>query len=285
MAGVSSLADDYDTSATLAPGATRVALWSTGQEAVAYKGRAVAVNAGIDSDATFSGDYARLTLNAVTWLGRHYLAVAKTGSGSGTVKSSTGGINCGATCAAAISYGGTVTLTASPASGSTFAGWSGAGCSGTGTCTVTMNAAQGVAARFDAPVQISGVSETHKKFRVSHNPKLAQISKNLAPIGTTFKFTLNGAAKVRLDFTQPGAGRKVRGKCIARTKHHKDKVRCTLLAGARTFSGHAGTNKVVFKGWLSHSKKLKPGRYTLVITAITASVGTTTRKLNFTVVK
>jgi hypothetical protein len=77
----------------------------------------------------------------------------------------------------------------------------------------------------------------------------------------------------------------VRGKCIARTKHHKDKVRCTLLAGARTFSGHAGTNKVVFKGWLSHSKKLKPGRYTLVITAITASVGTTTRKLNFTVVK
>ena len=32
-----------------------------------------------------------------------------------------------------------VTLTATPASGSTFAGWSGGGCSGTGTCTVTLS--------------------------------------------------------------------------------------------------------------------------------------------------
>jgi len=235
-----------------------------------------------------------LTLNAVTWLGRHYLTVTKTGSGSGTVTSSTGAINCGGTCAAAINYGGTVTLTASPASGSTFAGWSGAGCSGTGTCTVTMNAAQAVTAAFNAipqpqpqpqPVQISGAGETHKKFRVSRSPELAQISKKLAPIGTTFKFTLSGAATVRLDFTQPGAGRKVAGKCVAPTKHNKHNAKCTLLAGSSTFSGHAGRNTVAFKGWLSHSEKLKPGHYTLVITAITPGVGTTTTKLNFTVVK
>jgi Divergent InlB B-repeat domain len=297
MAGVSSLADDDDTSPMLAPGATEVALWNTGQEAVAYKGQAVAINAAIDSGATFSGDYAQLTLNAVTWLGRHYLTVTNTGSGSGTVTSSTGAINCGGTCAAAINYGAAVTLTASPASGSTFAGWSGAGCSGTGTCTVTMNAAQAVTAAFNAiaqpqpqllpqpTVQISGASETHKRFRVSHSPELAQISKKLAPIGTTFKFTLSGAATVRLDFTQPGAGRKVGGKCVAPTKHNRHNAKCTLLAGSRTFSGHAGTNTVAFKGWLSHSKKLKPGHYTLVISAITTGVGTTTTKLNFTVVK
>ncbi len=292
MAGVSSLTADDDTNGTLAAGATSVALWNTGDVAVAYKGRAVGVQASVEDAATWSGDYARLTLNAVTSLGPHTLTVAKSGTGSGTVTSSPSGISCGGTCSAIYNNGSTVTLTASPASGSTFAGWEGAGCSGTGTCTVTMNAAEAVTAVFSAipqpkpqPVRISGVGETHKKFRVSHSPKLAQISKKLAPIGTTFQFTLNGAAKVRLDFTQPGAGRKVGGKCVAPTKHNKRKAKCTLLAGSRAFSGHAGTNRVAFKGWLSHSKKLKPGRYALVITAITPGVGTTTAKLNFTIVK
>ena len=33
------------------------------------------------------------------------------------------------------------------------------------------------------------------------------------------------------------------------------------------FNAHAGTNKVRFQGRLSRSKKLKPGRYLLTITA------------------
>jgi len=73
------------------------------------------------------------------------LTVAK--SGSGTVTSSTGSINCGGTCSASFTSGITVTLTATPASGSYFYGWSGA-CSGTGSCTVTMNAAKDVTATF-----------------------------------------------------------------------------------------------------------------------------------------
>jgi len=44
-----------------------------------------------------------------------------------------------------------VTLTAAAASGSTFAGWSGA-CTGTGTCTVSMTAAQSVTATFNTSV-------------------------------------------------------------------------------------------------------------------------------------
>ncbi len=39
-----------------------------------------------------------------------------------------------------------MTLTAAPAANSTFAGWS--ACTGTGTCTVTMNAAKSVTATF-----------------------------------------------------------------------------------------------------------------------------------------
>ena len=69
MAGVSNLASECNTAATLAPGAARVAQWNNGQEAVALKGKAVAVNASVDDDGCpWSGDYARLTLNAATFL-------------------------------------------------------------------------------------------------------------------------------------------------------------------------------------------------------------------------
>jgi endoglucanase len=76
------------------------------------------------------------------------LSVTKSGSGSGTVTSNTGGINCGGTCSASIASGTSVTLTASAASGSAFAGWGGA-CSGTGTCTVAMSQARSVTAAFN----------------------------------------------------------------------------------------------------------------------------------------
>ncbi len=74
------------------------------------------------------------------------LTVGKVG-GLGTVTSSPPGIDCGSTCSALFASGAVVTLTATPASGSTFTGWSGA-CTGTGPCTVTMSAAQSVTASF-----------------------------------------------------------------------------------------------------------------------------------------
>jgi hypothetical protein len=80
--------------------------------------------------------------------GNNSLTVTKAGTGSGTVMSSPSGINCGSTCGASYSSGTSVTLTAAAASGSTFAGWSGA-CSGTGTCTVSMTAARSVTAAFN----------------------------------------------------------------------------------------------------------------------------------------
>ncbi len=75
------------------------------------------------------------------------LTVAKSGTGAGTVTSSTGGIHCGATCSATFASGTTVTLTATTTA-STFGGWSGA-CAGTATtCIVTMTAARSVTAAF-----------------------------------------------------------------------------------------------------------------------------------------
>ena len=75
------------------------------------------------------------------------LHVAKAGGGNGTITSSPSGISCGSTCSREFAYGTKVTLTARAATGSRFAGWTGA-CSGTGTCALTMNRAQSVSATF-----------------------------------------------------------------------------------------------------------------------------------------
>jgi CSLREA domain-containing protein len=76
------------------------------------------------------------------------LSVTKAGFGAGTVTSSPGGISCGSTCSALYEQGTMVTLTATPTAGSSFTGWSDAGCPGTGTCQVTLSSAKSVTASF-----------------------------------------------------------------------------------------------------------------------------------------
>ena len=78
----------------------------------------------------------------------HTLTVTRGGSGFGGVSSDPSGISCGSACSASYVAGTVVRLTAAAAAGSTFAGWSGGGCSGTGTCVVTMSSDQTVTATF-----------------------------------------------------------------------------------------------------------------------------------------
>ncbi|QOX78507.1 hypothetical protein FY034_06045 [Trichlorobacter lovleyi] len=66
------------------------------------------------------------------------LAVTKNGTGSGSVTSAPAGISCGSTCSNSFTQGTSVTLTAVGDTGSVFSGWSGGGCSGTGTCVVSL---------------------------------------------------------------------------------------------------------------------------------------------------
>ena len=77
------------------------------------------------------------------------LTLNRAGTGLGTVASNDGLINCGPSCTGNYASGTVVTLTATPALGSIFFGWSGGGCSGTGSCSVTMSAAQSVTATFN----------------------------------------------------------------------------------------------------------------------------------------
>jgi hypothetical protein len=76
------------------------------------------------------------------------LSVKKNGTGTGTVTSSPAGIACGTACTTTVATGAPVELTAQPAAGSIFAGWSGA-CGGGGTCALTMNAASTAIATFN----------------------------------------------------------------------------------------------------------------------------------------
>ena len=114
-----------------------------------------------------------------------YLSVVKSGTGSGVVSSSTGGINCGSACSASIANGTLVILTATPDNGNTFTGWTGA-CNGTGTCTITMDVAKSVTATF-ALIVINGVcgSANAQSFAIAPNT-------NLCSSGTSTTITYTG---------------------------------------------------------------------------------------------
>jgi hypothetical protein len=100
----------------------------------------------LDGIVVMSADHgctATFTLNPPT----NTLTVSKSGNGSGTLTSSLAGIACGATCSASFSSGQVVTLTATPASDSLFAGWTGdADCS---DGSVTMTADRSCTATFN----------------------------------------------------------------------------------------------------------------------------------------
>ncbi|MBL8513789.1 MAG: dockerin type I repeat-containing protein, partial [Betaproteobacteria bacterium] len=122
-------------------------------------GTMVTLTATADGSSTFAGwsgactgtmactvamDAAK-SVTAAFALKSYALSVNKVGAG--TVTSSPSGIACGGTCAANYTHGTMVTLTATPDVSTSFTGWSGA-CSGTMTCTVTMDAVKNVTATF-----------------------------------------------------------------------------------------------------------------------------------------
>ncbi len=113
---------------------------------------------------------------------KNTLTVSKLGTGSGTVTSSPAGINCGADCTEPYIPSTVVTLTAAPAAGSTFTGWSGA-CTGTGTCQVTMSAAKTATATFEGIPQNCAATRI---LPLGYAPGQAlQVTIQTAPPGTT----------------------------------------------------------------------------------------------------
>jgi predicted lipoprotein with Yx(FWY)xxD motif len=114
------------------------------------------MNLGDGTSGTFtssSGERLNLTADIVLTGGgptQHTLTSTVAGTGSGAVQSSPAGIEaCSSTCSHAFDDGTKVTLSATPDGYSTFAGWSGGGCAGTGACEVTIGAETTVTATFN----------------------------------------------------------------------------------------------------------------------------------------
>ncbi len=81
-------------------------------------------------------------------VGSYQLTVSRAGTGSGLVSSQDGGIDCGLDCQELYDEGYTVTLTATPAEGSVFGGWSGDVTSANNPIKITMDSDKAVTAKF-----------------------------------------------------------------------------------------------------------------------------------------
>jgi hypothetical protein len=117
---------------------------------------------------------------------------------------------------------------------------------------------------------VSGLHQSARAWREGRK-FTAFAGKHKPPVGTTFTFTLNVPATVQLSFTRAGAGRAVGGRCLAETKGNRKHHKCALIAGTLSQPAHAGVNTLTFQGRLSRGKRLAPGTYTLVLTAIGSS--------------
>jgi hypothetical protein len=170
MQGVTALsAPDWNSSPVASAGTTVVAHWADGANLVGYKGRVVGVagHIGNEPGENPTGDWGRVDVNAVRFLGRHTLALAVSGTGAGTVTSAAAGISCGTTCSADFPYVTSVTLTAAPDSTSAFAGWGGV-CGGTAsTCTVSVDAAKSATASFTRVKGTASASFRSRTVRIS----------------------------------------------------------------------------------------------------------------------
>jgi uncharacterized protein DUF11 len=106
------------------------------------------------------------------------------------------------------------------------------------------------------------------------------------PRGTTFRFSLSEPARTTLAFSRPAPGRRVSGHCVAPRRTNRTKPRCTrrlAAGGLPAFAGHPGPDQVTFKGRLSRTRKLAPGRYTLAVTAVDSAGNVSPpRTANFT---
>jgi PASTA domain/Divergent InlB B-repeat domain len=211
------------------------------------------------------------------------LTVSRAGAGSGSVTSNPTGLNCGASCSSVFSYGTSVALTATPAAGSGFTGWSG-DCSGTGTCIVSMTQARSVTATFSfLPVTLTVSKSGTGSGTVNSNPlgiSCGSIcSRNFlygtsvalvaAPAsGSIFsgwsgacsgsgscQVAMSQARSVTVEFTRlMCVVPKLRGKRLASARRALSKARCKPGTITRKYS------KVVRRGRVI-SQRPKPGKH------------------------
>jgi hypothetical protein len=110
------------------------------------------------------------------------------------------GSSCAASCTKSFNTGSSVTLSAAPAAGYTFAGWGGA-CSGTGNCALAMDAAKTVTASFAVGTATLAVSVSGSGSVNSTPSGINCGAACAAPFALGSNVTLTAAAAPGMNFT------------------------------------------------------------------------------------
>jgi hypothetical protein len=179
------------------------------------------------------------------------------------------------------------------------------------TATVTATDAVGNAASRSGAVQVTGASAagggtssaprltnaslTHRRFRVGRGrtplrgraQAAARRRAGTVPVGTTFRFTLDRAANVRIGFARQTRGLRDRaGDCVRRSRRLASGRRCRLFVPVGTLvrSATQGSSSVPFSGRLGR-RALAPGAYRAGLTAAIGGRSTKPKVLAFHVVR
>jgi hypothetical protein len=102
----------------------------------------------------------------------HTLSISLSGAGQGTVSSQPAGISCAQACAAEFNSGASITITATPAPGSIFGGWSAGGCGATPSCQLSLDEDLSLSAEFlpGSASQAAGASSSSPLATINAAP-------------------------------------------------------------------------------------------------------------------
>jgi hypothetical protein len=121
--------------------------------------------------------------------------------------------------------------------------------------------ALGAAYVFSPPPRLTRMSQSARRWREAARRSPARRALG-TPVGTTFRFNLNLAARVEFDFDR-------RGRRIARLR----------------LFGYPGQNEVRFRGRVPRRGILPPGSYVVTVRATTPTSRSPARTLRFTIVR
>lgn len=117
--------------------------------------------------------------------------------------------------------------------------------------------------------RLSRVSLTHKRFRVARATTSRRRRGVRAPVGTTFRFTLNTTATVRISMVRLGTGRRGGRRCLPATPALRRKPPCVRRIAVGAFTRRdlaAGARTAPFSGRIER-RALAPGHYRATLTA------------------
>jgi hypothetical protein len=137
---------------------------------------------------------------------------------------------------------------------------------------------------------ISSFTMTNTRFAVGldRTPRSAQRRRRRPPTGTSFRFRLNEAARVRITFEKGLPGRRVGRKCRAPSRRLRSRRRCTRYKAVGSLTranGRVGRNRIAFTGRIG-VRPLRRGRHRATVSATDAAGNRSTpRRKGFVVVR